>query len=211
MWTAAILAGGQARRLGGLEKSALPLAPADVTGTSRAILEHQVDVLRGLTPHIMIVTRPNTPGRSAHPVVSGAQVVTDLLPGTGALGGIYTALMEAPTDQVLVLACDMPFITAPLLQALVDRGAAAAVDAVVPRDDRGRHPLCASYRRRVAPRLRARLDSGRLRVLDALADLAVDDFGPHELAALDAEGRLLFNVYTPDDYVRAQQRSAYHE
>ena len=39
--------------------------------------------------------------------------------GAGALGGLYTALVEAPTEQVLVIGCDMPFLTAPFLQFLV--------------------------------------------------------------------------------------------
>ena len=41
-------------------------------------------------------------------------------------------------------------------------------DAAVPRDERGRHPLCASYARRIAGHLCGRITAGELRVGDAL-------------------------------------------
>jgi molybdopterin-guanine dinucleotide biosynthesis protein A len=39
------------------------------------------------------------------------------------LSGIYTALMEAPTEQIIVMACDMPFLMAPFLKHLAARPA----------------------------------------------------------------------------------------
>ena len=190
MWTAAILAGGQARRLGGIDKSAL------VVGAG-SILDRQLSLLRELTPHILIVA-----GEAAGPRAADTTVVTDRIPGAGALGGLYTALVEAPTEQVLVIACDMPFLTAPFLARLVERG--KGVDAALPRDERGRHPLCASYDRRIAAHLKARIERGELRVGDALAGLDVRELGADELAPFDLDGRLLLNVNTPADYQRAR-------
>lgn len=195
MWTAAILAGGQARRLGGLDKSALAIG-------DHTVLQRQLSVLRGLTPHILIVGRDTPPDPHAE-----TRSVPDRVPGTGALGGLYTALVEAPTDVVLVLACDMPYLTAPFLTAVAERANNdPAADAVVPCDAFGRHPLCAAYRVRIAPALRARIDRNELRVLDALDTLRVREIGPDELDAWDPEQRLLLNINTPDDYARAQQR-----
>ena len=190
MWTGAILAGGQASRLGGIDKGGLSVGTA-------SILQRQLELLSTLTSHIVIVTSNRSRCRGVD-----ARVVEDRVPGAGALGGVYTALVEATTAQVLVLACDMPFLTAPLLQRLVDRGATA--DVAVPRDGRGRHPLCASYQRRVAPGLRTRIDAGTLTVGAALDDLTVHEIGPEELAGFDPDGRALFNVNTPDDYARAR-------
>ena len=42
-------------------------------------------------------------------------------------GGLYTALMEAPTDQLVVMACDMPFLTAPFPTRLAALSAAGAL------------------------------------------------------------------------------------
>ena len=219
MWTAAILAGGHARRLGGRDKSALRVGAG-------SILERQLAVLRALTPHILIVGHhPPSPGlppslklrrtaaaagRRASPSSPGpreasagvdVRVVEDRIAGAGALGGLYTALVEAPTEQVLVIACDMPFISAPFLIALATLG--TDVDAAIPRDAHGPHPLCASYHRRIADRLKTRIDAGALRILDALSDLQVRDIGPDEVAPFDPDGRLLTNVNTPGDYERA--------
>jgi molybdopterin-guanine dinucleotide biosynthesis protein A len=74
----------------------------------------------------------------------------------------------------------------------------------VPRDNRGRHPLCASYHRRIAEQLKSRIDRGELRVGDALDDLTVREIGPDELSAFDVDGRLLLNVNTPADYEQAR-------
>jgi molybdopterin-guanine dinucleotide biosynthesis protein A len=202
MWTAAILAGGQARRLGGRDKSALQIG-------ARSILERQLGVLRALTPHILMVGHyPPSPGlppslklRRASAGID-VRVIEDRIAGAGALGGLYTALVEAPTEQVLVIACDMPFISAPFLIALATLG--AGVDAAIPRDGHGPHPLCASYHRRIADRLKTRIDAGALRIADALSDLHVRDIGPDEVAPFDPDGRLLTNVNTPGDYERAR-------
>ncbi len=190
MWTGAILTGGQGRRLGGIDKSAL------VVG-SQSILDRQLALLRALTPHILIVA-----SQAAKTPAPDTTVVTDRVTGAGALGGLYTALVEAPTEQVLVIACDMPFLTAPFLARLAERG--TGVDAALPRDERGRHPLCASYDRRIAAHLKARIDCGELRVGDALAGLDIRELGSDELAPFDPEGRLLLNVNTPADYQRAR-------
>ena len=153
-------------------------------------------MLRAITPHILIVGGNPSQGQAA-----GITVVADRMAGTGALGGLYTALVEAPTDQVVVIACDMPFLTAPFLSRLAELGADA--EAVVPRDANGLHPLCASYLRTVEDRLRRRIEAGTLRIIDALGDLEVREFGPDELLPFDQDGRLLLNVNTPDDYQRA--------
>ena len=189
-WTAAILAGGQGRRLGGVDKSALPLG-------RDSILDRQLELVRPLTPHILIVA-----GADRRFEIPGVRVVVDRIAGAGALGGLYTALVEAPTEQVLVIACDMPFLTAPFLTRLAERGSHA--DAAVPRDERGRHPLCASYHRRISAHIKSRIEHGELRVLDALDALSIREIGPDELAAFNSDGRLLLNVNTPADYEQAR-------
>jgi len=133
-FTAAILAGGRARRLGGIDKSALVIGSA-------SILDRQLSLLRALTPHILIVTSDGS--RVERAGLQDVDVVIDRVAGAGALGGIYTALMDAPTEQVIVMGCDMPFLTAPFLAFPAAQG--ADVDVAVPADERGRHPLCASY------------------------------------------------------------------
>lgn len=189
MWTGAILTGGDGTRLGGIDKGGLHV------GVS-SILERQLGLLGTLTSHVMIVTNNRARCRGLDVLV-----IEDVVPEAGALGGLYTALTATPTEQVIVLASDMPFVSAALIEQLVQLGTTA--DAAVPRDGTGRHPLCASYQRRVAPRLRARIDAGALRVGAAVAQLQIAELGPDAIEALDPSGRLLMNVNTPADYTRA--------
>jgi molybdopterin-guanine dinucleotide biosynthesis protein A len=190
MVAAAILAGGRALRFGQRDKAALPI------GDLR-IIDRQLAALRAITDRVMVVT--SQPERYAS---LGVVTVDDLRPGAGALGGIYTAIVTSPAVQTLVVACDMPFLTAEFLDHLADRG--RDVDLAVPRTTSGYEPLCASYARTCEPVIRRRLDSSRLKAADLVhAGLRARELGPDELAAFDPDGLLFFNVNTPTDYSRA--------
>jgi molybdopterin-guanine dinucleotide biosynthesis protein A len=129
--------------------------------------------------------------------------VPDVMGQVGPLGGLYSALLVAPTAVVVVLAGDLPFVSGAFVRRLAAIGEGA--DAVVPRDEHGWHPLSAGYRRTVAPHLKAALDHGSLRVVDAIAGLRVDAVTGEELRKLDGDGMLLMNVNTPDDLRQAER------
>lgn len=130
-------------------------------------------------------------------------------PGTPcALRGLVGALQAARTEQVLVLATDLPLMSADLLLALV---AYPEADAVVPCPAEGPQPLCALYRREPALRVaRARLDAGKLALRGVLDDLSIHRLEGDELAVLDPAGRALLNVNTPDDLERAADLARGH-
>ena len=192
---AAILAGGRARRLGGQDKRALRVGPA-------TILERQFAALDGLVDRVFVVGGDRAAAGSV-----GSDVVPDLLPNAGALGGLYTALCEAAGSHVLVVACDLPFVTTPLLARLISL-ADDEFDAVVPRSADGPQPLCAVYARRLAEDVRRRIESGRLKVQDLFGTIRVRELGPAEVTAFDPDGRLFLNVNTPDDLARAGRLSS---
>lgn len=131
--------------------------------------------------------------------------VADAVPDGGALGAVYTALLASPIDHVLVLACDLPFVSEPFLRHLIAR--APRYEAGVPRTACGWHPLCAVYHRRGAQRLKAQIDARHLRLVDALLQLQLLEMGPSEVAEFDPEGTLLTNVNTPDDYHAARRHA----
>jgi molybdopterin-guanine dinucleotide biosynthesis protein A len=190
--SAAILAGGRARRLGGADKASL------VVGRAR-IIDRQLAALSAVADDIRIVA--NDPGRYAG---LGVRVIPDLIAEAGPLGGLYTGLLDAACDWVLILACDLPFITPALLQRLAaECGTGHEIDAVVPRSARGLEPLCAVYTRRCAAAARARIDRGALQVAQLLDDVRVRELGPDALAAYD-DGSLFENVNTPHDHARAR-------
>src|SRR5258705_3033051 len=114
----ASLAGGLATRFGGRDKSALLV-------DGYAILDRQLAALAPAVDDVVIV--------------GGARAtVHDIVPGCGPLGGLHAALTAMRGDAVLLVACDMPYLSTPFLAYLLSL--AAAADIVVPRTERGYHP-----------------------------------------------------------------------
>ena len=191
--SAAILVGGRARRFNGELKAALRVG-------EHTILERQLAAIRRAgIGEIWLV------GRWPAAAVAGVRHAPDLVDGAGPLGALYAALLLSVAPIVVILAGDLPFVEAPLIERLGTMPPAA--EAIVPRTGDRWHPLCAGYRRRVALRVKARLDRGALRVSDALADMSVQELTAAEMAAYDEDGLLLMNVNTPDDHQRAQRRA----
>src|SRR5438105_3476011 len=131
MHSAAILGGGRARRFGGRDKGALVV-------DGRSIFERQISQLTQITADILLVG-----GELPAGTLAAVRHVADRVPGCGPLGGLHAALSEARGDAIVVIACDMPYVTAPLLRHLL--ALVREADAVVPRTDHGYHPLCAAY------------------------------------------------------------------
>ena len=197
----AILAGGQARRFGGRDKSRL-------TGPDgRSIIVRQLDLLQRVTGYQCIVTtvadRQTRPDRFLDLHVP---VVTDRVADAGALGGIHAALWAAAAsphiDRVLVVACDLPHLTVELLEALSALGRSG--DGAWVRSRRGPEPLIACYRTSCLPRLTAALDAGERRA-HALGELfTLADLGADALAACGDPDTLTANVNTPEEWRRVQ-------
>jgi molybdopterin-guanine dinucleotide biosynthesis protein A len=197
--SAAILAGGRARRFGGADKASLPVGRA-------RIIDRQLAALSTVADDIRIVA--NDTQRYAG---LGVRVIGDAVADAGPLGGIYTALLDAAHDGVIVLACDLPFVTAALLARLAsEHGTGEQVDAVVPRSARGLEPLCAVYNRRAAAAALANIERGQLKIAELLDELRIRVLGPDALAPYDA-GALFENVNTPHDHERARDWVAVNE
>lgn len=191
-WSAAVLVGGRARRLGGVDKPLLSLGGETVLARQAAAL-----AALGAVPRLV------TPRPEAYRA-SGFTVVADRV-DAGALGALYTALATADTSYVLVLAGDLPFLTAPFLGSLLEPR--HAWEAVVPAPAGRWQPLCAVYDTAIAPVLRRRVDDGQWRVVEAVAALRVGVVDDAAIAAFDGDGRLLLNLNTPGDEAAARRYS----
>jgi molybdopterin-guanine dinucleotide biosynthesis protein A len=183
MLSAAILAGGRAIRFGGRDKGSLVIG-------GRTIFDRQVSELSQIAEEIVIVghttTRP------------GVRALADLIPHRGPLGGLHTALSAARSDVTVVVACDMPYVSAAFLAYLARL--AADVDAVVPVTERGYHPLCAAYTRGAIEPIARRLAAGRLKMAELIADIRLRVVTAEEVGRFGDQHRLLANVNTPPEY-----------
>src|SRR5881394_1250332 len=106
MGSAAILAGGQATRFGGRDKSALLVDGA-------TILDRQLAALGSVSDDLMIVGSASAGDAAASAFARGqherasARFIPDIVPGCGPLGGVHAALTAARHGAVLLVACDM--------------------------------------------------------------------------------------------------------
>lgn len=182
-----VLAGGRSVRMG-RDKALLVL-----DGSS--LLEWAVHVLEQTTGEVIVVGRGRPSGWDIP-----ARFVPDDLPGAGPLGGLLTGLRVARRPFVAVVACDMPFLEAATLRALLRL--APGYDAVVPRVDGQAQPLHAVYARGIGPAVQARLTAGKGSLLGLLDGLRVRWVDDDEMQAAGTPLHSLVNVNDPDDWRR---------
>jgi molybdenum cofactor guanylyltransferase len=204
--TGFVLAGGQSRRMG-QDKASLRWGEA-------SFLQLAVSRMRQVTSRVLI-----SGGKEG----AETPVLPDAIAGRGPLGGLHALLTHSNTDWNLVLALDMPLVSADLLRFIVDRCCEATL-AVVPRLDAGKNsaaapasvlqPLCAAYHRGLQPAIEQALASGDLsihRLLERVSTgmmsaetKAVRVIDEDELLSAGFSRELLFNVNTPKDLERAR-------
>jgi molybdenum cofactor guanylyltransferase len=187
-----ILAGGQSRRMG-RDKAAIVLGGVPV-------LERIATAMSPLVERIRVIGDRVTDAR-------GLEVQPDLEPGLGPLSGIHAALATATAGAVLVVGCDLPFVTASFLSGLCERLDDGA-DAVVPRVSGRAVPVCAVYRTDCLDRLESSLARRELKAASFVTSLATRYVDDEELARLDPHAVCLVNVNTPEDLERAQALAA---
>lgn len=188
----AILAGGEARRMDGQPKGLLAVG-------GRRILDRLVDAFLeafGTLP-LLVANAPD-----ADQWRGDLRVVSDRRPGVGTLGGLYTAVSEAPAPVVCV-AWDMPFVPATLLVALGSHLAAHDVSIPASGGRRGVEPLCAGYGPATGPAMANALDRGDLRAIAFHDAVRVRVLSDSEVRRFGDPERIFFNVNTSDDLVRA--------
>ena len=122
-YDAVVLAGGSARRLGGLDKPGL-----DVAG--RTLLDRVLAAVEGAARLVVVGPRRTT----------SADVVwcREDPPGGGPVAALAAGLAEVSADRVVVLAGDLPFLTRPVVEQLLQ---AIEGDGAVAVDDDGRDQL----------------------------------------------------------------------
>jgi len=193
MLTIAIQAGGESLRMG-QDKALLPFL-----GTP--MIARVIERLAPIADEMLVTTNHPDEYRFL-----GVPLFTDLIPGRGALGGLYTALSAASHPLVAVVACDMPFINPDLVAFQSDLLLQADADISIPRLDEGLEPLHAIYRRQSClPHVSKALDSGKWRVDAWFEQVNVHEIPKYELLRADPQLLSFWNVNTPEDLQAAIQ------
>ena len=156
-----VLTGGRSSRMG-RDKALLPIEGS-------LLVERTAEVVRAASGNVTLI---GAPGRYAH---LGLPVQPDLAKDGGSGGpirGLHTALKTTRADWNLVVACDMPGLTARFLAEtcwppLSRLGCAC----LAPKTDSGLHPLCAVYHRRTADAVEFSIQHKRFKMHDLLRSL----------------------------------------
>jgi molybdopterin-guanine dinucleotide biosynthesis protein A len=185
----AVFAGGASRRMGA-DKALLRIAP-----DGPATIERVISVARRISDDVFIVS-PEDRDYSRF----GARRVADRFPGAGPLGAMISALGATDRPFTLVLSCDHPFLSAPLLRWMSELPSSQlTLPEVVVNAQMMSHPIHARYRSDALPILTEVFASGERRLRTAISRLETRAIPEAELTRFDPGLRSLFSVNTPED------------
>jgi molybdopterin-guanine dinucleotide biosynthesis protein A len=179
--TGIVLAGGQGRRMGTVDKGLVDL-------DGRPLVAH---VLARLAPQVatLIINANRNAERYA---AFGYPVVADAIAGfAGPLAGLHAGLAAAATPFVVTSPCDSPFLPMDLVARLARAFEARAIDIAVARTFTQPHPVFALVRRAVLPHLERFLNGGGRKIDAWYASLAIAE------VAFDDEADAFRNINTP--------------
>ncbi len=189
-----VLAGGLSSRLGRDKAGEL------LEGTT--LLERALEVLLAICREVLVVTA-SVPTDYSIADSSKAQLVADIYPHRGPLGGLYTGLKLSSSRYNIAVACDMPFLNGQLLGHLVDM--AAGHDAVVPLVQGRPQTLHAVYSKGCLPVMEQLMkDSKNAGLRDLLKLIRVRSVSEEDVVQWDGELLSFFNVNTSADLKKAQ-------
>jgi molybdopterin-guanine dinucleotide biosynthesis protein A len=189
-------AGGGSTRFG-TDKAVVELA-------GKTMLQRSGELLASVCDEVTIIARQ---GKYSN---AGWTVLADRWPGEGPLGGILTALqtMENPEGGpawALMISCDMPFLSREFLAFLWSRATESKAQVVVPQSANGLEPLCACWRASAQAGVQAAFDSGVRKVTEAMKRLRLEVLDEPAWKRFDTEGRLFWNMNTPEDFAEARR------
>jgi molybdopterin-guanine dinucleotide biosynthesis protein A len=204
---AAVLAGGQSRRMG-TDKALLPL----VAG-GQPMLGVVLERLSAVADDTIVVADDQ-----ARYAAFGVRVVPDLSRDVGALAGIQAAIASSAHEHCLVVACDMPFLSLPLLRRMADEPRDYDVLVpLIPGESRQRddglvfQTLHAIYSKRCLPFIEKRIAEGRKQVVGFFDDVRVRTLDVAEITRWDPDLWSFFNANTPEAMLVAARVSALGE
>jgi molybdenum cofactor guanylyltransferase len=193
MLTICIQAGGQSSRMG--EDKALKMF------LGRPLIQRVIERLTPIADEIIVTTN-----RPAAYDFLNLRLVSDLKPGRGALGGLYTAIASATHPIVGIVACDMPFASAKLIEAASKIMVEEEADVVIAKGEEGYEPLHAVYRRDACLRaIESAIDNDQWKVVAWFPQVKVRILTAEEIKRADPDGLAFWNVNTPEEFAKAQE------
>lgn len=171
------------------------------TFLGRPLIQRVIERLTPIADEILVTT--NRPDDYAF---LNLRLIPDLITGRGALGGLYTAVTSASQPMVAVVACDMPFASASLLEGAARLLVQEEADVVIAKSEGGYEPFHAVYRRETCvAAIKSAIDSDLWKVIAWFPSVKVRELTHAEIAAFDPSGLAFRNVNTPEEFAEAER------
>ena len=196
--TTIVLAGGKSSRLG-RDKVRENLG-------AESLLQRVLHRISSLGNEILVVIREETSPLPLSPDIP-VKLVTDVYPGRGALGGLYSGLLASNTQYNLVLGCDMPFLNLDLLRYILK--VVEGFDVAVPRLGEFMEPLHAAYSRSCLAIIEPLVKRGLYPIYDFFPDVETRYVEADEINRFDPQHLSFLNINTEADLQKA--RSLYEQ
>lgn len=189
--TGIILAGGQGRRMGGVDKGLKPLR-------GRPMVSWAIERFAPQVSELLINANQNIDAYAAF----GYRVIPDEIAGyAGPLAGLHRGLSAAKHDWVVTCPCDSPFLPRDLVVRLYRAAVDADAELAVAKTGDQAHPVFALCRRSVLPGLARFLEGGGRKIDAWYSGLAVVE------VPFDDQAEAFSNINTADE-LRKYERGA---
>ena len=188
--TGLLLAGGQARRMGGADKGLLTLGNRPLASWGLTRLQNQVG-------EALISANRN----HADYEKLGVRVIRDSVGGyAGPLAGLFAGLQEASSDWLLSAPCDSPLLADDYAERMQEAANSGQWDAVVAHDGRRLQPVFLLVSRRLQQSLGDFLARGERKI-----DLWLEEVS-HQSVDFSDHPDMFLNVNTPEELEEMEVR-----
>ena len=171
------------------------------TFLGRPLIQRVVERLTSIADEIIVTT--NRPDNYRF---LNLRLFSDIKPDRGALGGLYTAIASATHPTVAVVACDMPFASATLVETMSRLLVDEEADVVIAKSEEGYEPLHAVYRRETClPAIESAIAADQWKVISWFPQVKVRVLTSEEIKLSDPQGLAFWNVNTPEEFAQAEQ------
>ncbi len=191
MFSGAVLAGGENKRF--------PVLKGFLRTNGITIIEKNISLIQTICNEVFISI--NTPESYFKFQVN---MFGDIFPSMGPMSGIYSSLLNAKHDNLLIIACDMPFLNLNILSFIIkkhlEKTNSISYDATIPIYNNQPQPLCGVYCKTAIPSLEEHLIKGRNSMHLFLREIKTNYINDVEIKDIDPSGNSFININTIEDY-----------
>jgi molybdopterin-guanine dinucleotide biosynthesis protein A len=188
-----IMAGGKSRRFGS-DKTLH-------TYRGKPLISHVYDAVSPIFESITIVADD----KDKYGFLN-TEVIPDVIPGLGPLGGIHSALTRTASERIFVFGADMPFINRDFISYMAE--IPDYYDAVVPQPDGYYEPLHAIYRKSCLGSIEMMISSGRTKITELFGQIELRPVSDDEIYYYDESHSMFSNINRPQDAEPLESGSA---